>query len=44
MAPQILTDIEIRTATSEDLPAISQLIAPFVGEGLLLERTYYELE
>lgn len=44
MATKILTDIEIRSATSEDLPAIAQLIAPFVGEGMLLERTFDELE
>jgi N-acetylglutamate synthase-like GNAT family acetyltransferase len=34
----------IRTATPSDLKAIAELIVPFVERGLLLERTYDELE
>lgn len=33
----------IRLATPADLPGIEALIAPFVAEGALLERTYDEL-
>jgi N-acetylglutamate synthase-like GNAT family acetyltransferase len=44
MATQTATGLIIRTATQADLPAISHLIAPFVEDGLLLERTFDELE
>jgi N-acetylglutamate synthase-like GNAT family acetyltransferase len=44
METQTRTAVTIRTADHADLPAIAQLIAPFVEEGLLLERTYDELQ
>ncbi len=42
MATNIQIEVNIRTATAEDIPAIEALIKPFVEEGSLLERTYDE--
>ena len=42
MATNIHTKIIIRGATADDIPAIAELIKPFVDEGSLLERTYDE--
>jgi amino-acid N-acetyltransferase len=42
MATNIHTKIIVRGATSDDIPAIAELIKPFVDEGSLLERTYDE--
>lgn len=42
MATNIHTKITIRSAAAEDIPAIADLIKPFVDEGSLLERTYDE--
>jgi len=42
MATNIQTKIMIRSAAAEDIPAIADLIRPFVEEGSLLERTYDE--
>ncbi len=42
MATNIHTKIIVRGATAEDIPAIAELIKPFVDEGSLLERTYDE--
>ena len=36
--------ITIRRATMDDIPALSDLIEPFVDEGKLLPRTFDELE
>lgn len=36
--------VTIRRAEAADLPAIEALIAPFVEDGSLLERTYGELQ
>ncbi len=44
MATQTSTRVIIRKAIEADLAAISELITPFVEQGLLLERTYDELE
>lgn len=44
MATQTSTRVIIRKATEADLDAIAELITPFVEQGLLLERTYDELE
>ncbi len=38
------SNVIIRNATPADLAAIAELIVPFVEQGLLLERTYDELE
>jgi len=43
MAAQTSTRVIIRKGTEADLDAISELITPFVEQGLLLERTYDEL-
>jgi amino-acid N-acetyltransferase len=42
MATNIQTKVTIRSAATEDIPAIAALIRPFVDEGSLLERTYDE--
>ena len=42
MATNIHTKVIVRGATAEDIPAIAELIKPFVDEGSLLERTYDE--
>ena len=42
MATNFQIQVNIRTATAEDIPAIEALIEPFVEEGSLLERTYDE--
>ena len=44
MATNITTQVIIRSAATEDIPAIADLIKPFVDEGSLLERTYDEFE
>jgi N-acetylglutamate synthase-like GNAT family acetyltransferase len=44
MATNITTQVIIRSAAHEDIPAIAELIKPFVDEGSLLERTYDEFE
>mgnify|MGYP001220152717 CR=1 FL=1 len=44
MATTIKTRVTIRSAAAEDIPAIVELIKPFVDEGALLERTFDELE
>jgi N-acetylglutamate synthase-like GNAT family acetyltransferase len=44
MAAKILTNITLRTASQEDIAAITAFITPFVDEGKLLPRTYDELE
>jgi N-acetylglutamate synthase-like GNAT family acetyltransferase len=43
-SPTTASNVIIRTATLDDLKAIAELIVPFVEQGLLLERTYDELE
>ena len=42
MATNIQTQVTIRSAAAEDIPAIAALIKPYVDEGILLERTYDE--
>jgi N-acetylglutamate synthase-like GNAT family acetyltransferase len=44
METQILSNLIVRSATPDDLAAIATLIEPFVDDGLLLERTFSELE
>ena len=45
MATNIIhTKVIIRSAAEADIPAIADLIKPFVEEGSLLERTYDEFE
>ena len=44
MATNIHTQVTIRSAAADDIPAIAALIKPFVEEGSLLERTYDEFE
>jgi N-acetylglutamate synthase-like GNAT family acetyltransferase len=44
MEAKTATGVIIRRGAKTDLPAIAALIAPFVEEGLLLERTYDELD
>ena len=36
--------VTVRPAVSEDIPAIIDLIRPFVEEGTVLARTYSELD
>lgn len=43
MAAQILTNITLRTAAPEDIPALEAFIKPFVDDGKLLPRTFNEL-
>jgi len=43
MAPQTMTDIQIRTALETDLEQLTELITPFVESGKLLPRTFDEL-
>lgn len=43
MASNIHTKITVRSAVTDDIPAIEALIEPFVEQGALLERTYDEL-
>ncbi|MFN8527444.1 MAG: GNAT family N-acetyltransferase [Anaerolineae bacterium] len=40
----IQTDVLVRLAQRADIPAISDMIRPYVDEGKLLERTYAEFE
>ncbi len=40
----IQTDILVRLAQRGDIPAIAELITPYVEDGRLLERTYDEFE
>ncbi len=42
MATNISTRVTVRSAVEADIPAIAELIKPFVDEGSLLERTYDE--
>ncbi|HVU14782.1 MAG TPA: GNAT family N-acetyltransferase [Phototrophicaceae bacterium] len=44
MATNIHTKVIIRSAAAADIPAIADLIKPYVDEGSLLERTYDEFE
>ena len=44
MATNISTKVSIRSAATGDIPAIAELIKPFVDEGSLLERTFDEFE
>jgi N-acetylglutamate synthase-like GNAT family acetyltransferase len=44
METQILSNLIVRSATPDDLAAIATLIEPFVDDGLLLKRTFSELE
>ncbi|MCC6805636.1 MAG: GNAT family N-acetyltransferase [Anaerolineae bacterium] len=44
MATNIHIKVSIRSAVSADIPAIAELIKPFVDEGSLLERTFDEFE
>jgi N-acetylglutamate synthase-like GNAT family acetyltransferase len=44
MATEILTSVKIRAAQRDDIPAIAELIAPYVAEGSLLARTYEEFD
>jgi N-acetylglutamate synthase-like GNAT family acetyltransferase len=44
MATKILTQLRVRAARQGDIPAIAELIAPFVEEGSLLARTYEEFD
>ncbi len=44
MATNIQTKITVRSAAAEDIPAIAELIKPYVDEGSLLERTFDEFE
>jgi amino-acid N-acetyltransferase len=44
MATKILTQLQVRAAQQSDIPAIAELIAPFVEEGSLLARTYEEFD
>jgi len=39
-----MSDVEIRSVTTGDLPAIARFIEPFVAEGKLLPRTREELD
>jgi len=43
-AAMIQTDVLVRLAQREEIPAIAELIRPFVQTGTLLERTYAEFE
>jgi N-acetylglutamate synthase-like GNAT family acetyltransferase len=42
MATNISTKVIVRSAVESDIPAIAELIKPFVDDGNLLERTYEE--
>jgi amino-acid N-acetyltransferase len=42
MATNIQTKVSVRSAAADDIPAIAELIKPYVDEGSLLERTYDE--
>lgn len=42
MATNISTKVTVRSAVESDIPAIAELIKPFVDDGNLLERTYEE--
>lgn len=42
MATNISTKVTVRSAVEADIPAIAELIKPFVDDGNLLERTYEE--
>jgi N-acetylglutamate synthase-like GNAT family acetyltransferase len=44
METKTLTDVRIRLATEADIEAIAALIARYVEEGKLLDRTFDELE
>ncbi len=44
MATNIHTKVIIRSAAAADIPALADLIKPYVDEGSLLERTYDEFE
>lgn len=44
MATNIHIKVSIRSAKPTDIPAIAELIKPFVDEGSLLERTFDEFE
>lgn len=44
MATEVLTKITIRAARQADIPAIADLIAPYVEDGSLLARTYEEFD
>jgi N-acetylglutamate synthase-like GNAT family acetyltransferase len=44
MATKILTNVKIRAAQASDIPAIADLIAPYVEDGSLLARTYEEFD
>ena len=44
MATKVLTNIKIRAAQPTDIPAIAELIAPYVEDGSLLARTYEEFD
>jgi amino-acid N-acetyltransferase len=44
MATQTRTEVIIRRGTQADIPAIAELIKPFVEDGKLLHRTYDEFE
>jgi N-acetylglutamate synthase-like GNAT family acetyltransferase len=44
MATEVLTKVKIRAAEQDDIPAIAELIAPYVAEGSLLARTYEEFD
>lgn len=44
MATEVLTTVKVRAAEQGDIPAIAELIAPYVAEGSLLARTYEEFD
>ncbi len=44
MATYPQTFVKVRGAVSADIPAIQDLIRPYVEEGTILERTYDELD
>jgi N-acetylglutamate synthase and related acetyltransferases len=44
MATKILTNVKIREAREEDIPAMVSLIAPYVEQGTVLGRTLDEFD
>lgn len=44
MATKILTELRVRAAQQGDIPAIADLIAPYVEDGSLLARTFEEFD
>ncbi|MFQ3566276.1 MAG: GNAT family N-acetyltransferase [Aggregatilineales bacterium] len=44
MATKILTNVKVREAREEDIPAMASLIAPYVEQGTVLGRTLDEFD